>query len=195
MKTILYLILILAVFSCTPSTNWKMEKARQDSIAMADSLLAVQFKMDSIASSMKNNSLNETSKWDYSEDTDAMTGKIKKWATITSPDELLFDFPYNGGSYLTLTVRKKDGSTDVYLRISKGQFLTNDKVARLKFDDQQPITVGLIEPDDYSSDLVFLSGVSTIVNRMKKSKKLIVEVPFYQEGKRQCTFDISNFKW
>ena len=35
----------------------------------------------------------------------------------------------------------------------------------------------------------------SMFDTIKSSKKLVIEVPFYQEGKKQFTFDVSSLKW
>ena len=54
------------------------------------------------------------------------------------------------------------------------------------------------EPDNHSSEALFIMYDKTedkIINQIKSSKKLIVEVPFYQEGKKQFTFNVSDLEW
>lgn len=54
------------------------------------------------------------------------------------------------------------------------------------------------EPDSHSSDLLFVAYDKTeskIIEQLKNSKKLVIEVPFYQEGKKQFTFNVNGLEW
>ncbi len=151
-------------------------------------------KTDSLSSSATE---APTSNWEYQEEVDKMTSKKKYLANIVSDNELNFEFPYNGGSHGSIMIRKKDGSTDIILRISKGQFMTDlDGVkVRLRFDDEPAFSVTGTQSSDNSSDLLFLSSESKIIDKLKKSKSLIVEAEFYNEGLRTLDFNIQGFEW
>lgn len=164
-------------------------------------------KENSSKSNLNSNSLTEekatdkeetpSNKWYYNEDVDKMTSKKNHFATLVSENSLNFDFPYNGGSYGKLLVRKKDGSTNIMLSISKGQFMTGIEGVRvrLRFDQEPAFSVTGSQSSDYSSDLLFLSSESKIINKLKKSKSLIVEAEFYNEGRRTLDFNIEGFEW
>lgn len=135
-------------------------------------------------------------KWNYSEDSDKMTSKTIYYAEIQSENTLNFEFPYNGGSQPSLLIRKK-GSTDIILRISKGQFINSyDGVpVRLRFDEEPAFTVTANSAADGSSDILFLGSVSKILQKLKGHQKLIIEAQFYNEGNRTMDFDIEGFEW
>ena len=62
-------------------------------------------------------------KWTYSENIDEMTEKKTFFASLTSDNKVDFDFPYEGGSSLSINVRQSPKyGKDVYFTISKGQF-------------------------------------------------------------------------
>lgn len=199
-NVILFILMIVVIASCDQANSEQQLQARNDSIRIADSLNNVELKIindsllilkkvaDSIARA-------NASDWDYGQTKDEMTGSINKWASNTSAELLHFAFPYEGGSSLTLTIRNRNGSNDVLLRVSEGQFLTYEQICRLKFDDGKPMTVGIIEAADNSSDVIFLGSARTIMNKLKTSSTLLVEVPFHQEGRRQVHFNVKNLKW
>lgn len=139
----------------------------------------------------------ETTKWQFQEDIDKMTSKTVKYASIDANEELEFKFPYNGGSVASLTVRKKDGSNDIYLSVSKGQFngTYDGGQVRIKFDDDQPKNFSFTAPSDSSTDLIFINSTKTIISKLKTTKKIIIEAEFFNEGNRQMEFDVSGFKW
>lgn len=135
--------------------------------------------------------------WSYRTDKDELRGKTVYLASADSENSVDFDFPYAGGSTLTMTVRRhpKYGD-DVYFRISKGQFICgiDDCDGTINYGDG-PQPISLAEPEDNSSDLLFASNGSGVIAHLKKAKRVIIELPFYQEGNRQFTFNTNGLNW
>ncbi|GEC78152.1 hypothetical protein [Flavobacterium aquatile] len=138
-----------------------------------------------------------TVKWQFSEDVDKMTSKTVNYASIQANEELEFNFPYDGGSVATLTIRKKDGTIDIYLNVSKGQFNSSydGGSIRIKFDNDSPKTFSFSAASDGSSDIIFINSTKTIISKLKTTKQMIIEVEFYNEGLRQIEFDVDGFEW
>lgn len=142
----------------------------------------------------------ELKNWQYETSKDEMRGIESKFATTVSTNTVDFDFPYNGGSKLILTLRKRGKEVDVMVAVSKGQILCriqNCETA-FKFDNGLVQSITMSEPESHSSDLLFIAYDKTkskVISQLKNSKKLVIEVPFYQEGKKQFTFDVSGLEW
>ena len=138
--------------------------------------------------------------WQYETSKDEMRGIESKFATTVSTNTVDFDFPYNGGSKLILALRKRGSDVDVMVSITKGQILCGIQncEAAFKFDDGAVQSMTMSEPDSHASDLLFVAYDKTeskIISQLKNSKKLVIEVPFYQQGKKQFTFDVSGLEW
>lgn len=138
--------------------------------------------------------------WQYETSKDEMRGIESKFATTVSTNTVDFDFPYNGGSKLILALRKRGPEVDVMVSITKGQILcgTQNCEAAFKFDGGAVQSITMSEPDSHASDLLFVAYdkiESKIISQLKNSKKLVIEVPFYQQGKKQFTFDVSGLEW
>lgn len=151
-------------------------------------------------SQAEGNDVVDLQNWQYETSKDEMRGIESKFATTISTNTVDFDFPYNGGSKLILTLRKRGSEADVMVSITKGQILCGIQncEAAFKFDDGAVQSITMSEPDNHASDMLFVSYDKTeskIINQLKNSKKLVVEVPFYQEGRKQFTFDVSGLKW
>lgn len=133
--------------------------------------------------------------WYYNSKEDKM-GATSKTATVFANEELQFQFPYSGGSIASFTIRKKNG-TDMFLKVSKGQFMTNidGGECRIRFDSDPPKTYTTSGSDDNSSDIIFFNSEQAILKRLKRAKKMVVEVSFYQEGSRQIEFDVHDLNW
>ena len=138
--------------------------------------------------------------WQYETSKDEMRGVESRFATTVSANTVDFDFPYNGGSKLILALRKRGSDVDVMVSITKGQILCGIQncEAAFKFDDGAVQSITMSEPDSHASDLLFVAYDKTeskIISQLKNSKKLVIEVPFYQQGKKQFTFDVSGLEW
>lgn len=185
-KIIVILMAILLAYSCTNVSN---NKNLPDSLA-SDTLTATIDKANDKALAIDSN-------WTYQVDEDKMTSK-KSYIAYTQAKELLeFDFPYNGGSVASLILRKKRGVTNVYIKVSKGQFhgTYDDKKIRVRFDKLPATFNSYSEASDGSSDIIFLNNEKSFIAKIKKHKTLLVEAEFYQAGLKQMEFDISNLKW
>lgn len=141
-----------------------------------------------------------TPNWEYSTSTDEMRGTKSQHATTLSTNSIDFEFPYNGGSHLGLTLRKNNEGQDIIVAIDKGQFICGiqDCEAAFKFDDGSVQQITMVGTDDHKSDVLFVAYDKTeakIIQEIKKSKKMIIELPFYQEGKRQFIFNVENLEW
>lgn len=140
--------------------------------------------------------------WNYRETKDDMRGTSSSFATITSTNTVNFDFPYQGGSQLDITIRKKNGKLEAVLfSISKGQFSCGlyDCKGAVRFDKAdkkgsvQNMTFATSE--NHSSDLIFAQHEKRFFDKLKQADKIIIELPFYQYGKVQFEFDVKGLKF
>lgn len=172
--------------SSSPATvNYESAAIEEETVAIVDTLEEPV-------------SAEPASSWRYFEEVDEMTDKTAYFASVTSKEAAYFDFPYEGGSYLTLTVRKSPKfGNDVYIRISQGQFKTgyDGTTIKVRFDDEPQFSVSCNEASDGSSDILFLNGFNKLVGKLKNHKTMKINAEFYQEGNHTFTFDIENFEW
>lgn len=138
------------------------------------------------------------SNWEYSEYPDEMSDDTTYLASVVSENSVDFDFPYDGGSTLTLTVRKSPQyGSDIYIKISKGQFnsgIYGQKI-KVRFDENKAFDVNCRTASDGSSDLLFLTNYKKLIAQLKQSKTLKVSCEFWNEGTRTFTFNIEGLKW
>jgi hypothetical protein len=138
--------------------------------------------------------------WEYKTDEDQMTSKKQFYATATSTNKVVFDFPYkvDGGSTFYLIVRDMGNGNEIAVSVDKGQFLgsySGSKSVRVKFDDEQPIEVSYGGASDGSANVIFLSEEKKLLAKMKTAKKLRIEAPFYKAGNQIMEFDVQGLKW
>ena len=146
-----------------------------------------------------NTDTNEVSEktWDFTSDTDDMDDSVNKYYSLRSDNFANFDFPYQGDSYLTITVRymKKYGY-DVLLNIDNGQMVGNEyngtNYVRVRFDNGKVEKYYYSEPNDGSADCVFIKNTSKFIKKCKTAKTIIIEQEFYQEGVHQFKFHVDK---
>jgi hypothetical protein len=191
---------VFLIQSCTKSSSEisDAEMAIKVDSAMKATEREFQKEKDSTykANNEKNMS-NKSYKWVYTEREDKMTSRKNYFAEIDANELLRFNFPYNGGSIATLTIRSKGKSKDIYLQVSKGQFNSNSDGGKLKirFDDEIAKSYSYSTASSGSSDIIFIDNVSSVLEKIKKSKKMLIQVEFYQEGLRVIEFYTEGLKW
>ena len=180
-----FLVVLFALALCTPddSPSETTSESSTDSSATED---APEVKK------------GKKTVWEYHQAIDEMTDKTTYYATIESENEVKFDFPYNGGSSLTLTIRDSPQyGKNIYIKISKGQFNygINGTNIKVRFDDSEPITVHCNQPSDYSTDVLFLDNFNKVLNKIKESSTMKINAEFFSEGTRTFTFKTEGLEW
>lgn len=137
--------------------------------------------------------------WSIHENTDEMTDKTTKLASIMSHNTVNFDFPYNGGSRLSMHIREKENNVDVYFTINNGQFVCNEYMGTdeivMRFGNEDAITYKTCESATGDSNYLFIrytKDAKQIINKCKIAKEIKVKAPFFQEGSRVFTFNINT---
>lgn len=136
--------------------------------------------------------------WKYSEEDDKMTSKKTFYAQVDAKELLEFKAPYSGGATATLTIRNRGGENDVFLSVTTGQMLTTSFQStsyRVRFDDQPLQNYEFVGPSDNSTTLVFVNNATKFIKNLKKAKKVILEIEFFQEGLRPIEFNVADLKW
>jgi len=137
-------------------------------------------------------------KWTYQVDSDKVTSEKVFHAEIDADAQLDLKFPYNGGVTATLGVRYKDGKNNVYLNISKGQFLANSletENIKVRFDSEKAITYACSSASDGSSNIIFVNSADSFIENLKKSKHVVLQVELYDNGVQEMEFETANFNW
>ena len=146
---------------------------------------------------------NVGAEWQYRVDDDKMAGEKSYFASVISQNSINLKFPYEGGTLAKLTVRKGsrsqygNGVRDVIsIDVINGQAvcLGQKCVSRIKFDNHlEKFT--LRTPRDGSSETLGIFEVSYFASKLKKSKKVFLELEIYKGGNQIFEFDTSDFVW
>lgn len=143
----------------------------------------------------------EMASWRYKETKDEMRNKTSYFASKTSDNTIELSFPYQGGSSITLMLRKhSEYGNDVMFTLSKGQFSCRIDGCNIsvKFDDGNIEKYAVSEAESGSNDVLFLSGrksMNKFMGKLKSAKKMVVEFPIYDYGRAQFTFDTQGLEW
>ena len=135
--------------------------------------------------------------WEYRSKTDQMRGTTTRFAEATSTNKVNFSAPHAGGSYLELTLRErsKDG-LNILFTISKGQFqCTGGCKFFAKFDEGKIYEIAATGSSSGSVDTIFVQDEPPFLEALRGSRKLIVEMEFFQEGSSQFLFNTAGLKW
>lgn len=181
-------ILFIALYTC--SGNRSMPQAPEEVEEVVDSIEeVVEVGPDIVEPSKK--------EWDFTIEKDPMTDTNNIWARISSDDYIMQDFPYEGYTYASITVRymKKYGY-NVLVQITKGQIngrsYSGTNYITARFDEGSPKRFYFDEAADGSSDIVFLRGSSDFISRCKKAKDILIDIPIYQNGRQTFSFHVDE---
>lgn len=132
--------------------------------------------------------------WDVYTYVDEMTDKKTVTKSLVSDNSHEFEFPYSGGSSLTLKVRYMDNSNDVILKLEQGQIIGNEfdgsNYVNVRFDNDKPQKFFFVGSADYSTDIAFLKRAKLFIERAKTAKTIKIDLPVFQEGRPLYTFTV-----
>lgn len=184
-------VVLIMLFFVLRSCNTNRMQAPQDEVIgeYEDSIAEVDVVEANPEPSIK--------EWDFSIEKDAMTDTKNIWATIRSDNYISQDFPYEGCTYASITVRymKKYGY-DVLIQISKGQingrsYYGTDYITA-RFDDGTSKKYYFNEAADGSSETVFLRNQSDFIKKCKAAKDIKIDIPIYKEGRPVFLFHVDE---
>lgn len=192
MKRILLVICLFTAIGCNPPMP--KDKVMND---LADSTTVTVTEGDTTLSPLNvyDNKI-KAENWTYSEQEDKMTNEPIYFANCDAKNIFNFNFPYDGGSRLSIVIRKMSGKNEVILQISKGQFSSayNSSV-KMKFDEGKILSYDFTEAADGSSDYIFLHPASSIIKKIKNAKSIKIEAPFFEQGRQIAEFNVSGLNW
>jgi len=177
---------LLFLISCNVPT---VNTPNTDTIIKSHDSLKVT-KVDSVPAAMH--------VWSYKDQTDKWTGIITHSAIVVAKDFLNLKFPYNGENNMAaLFLREMRGKTAVQLFVSKGQFNTgNDgQIINVRFDSNKRESYKCDKPDDGPPTSLFIVDKKKFIEKLKKSKTLVIEAGFYENGNQIMEFNVAGLIW
>lgn len=137
--------------------------------------------------------------WRYNEVRDEMRDSITYTSTLQSENENQYSAPYDGGASLDILLISNDGeiSNRAALALSKGQISCQRGETcevKARFDDGSIEDLTTKVASD-SNDMLAVFDSPGFVEKLRISKKVIIEIPVYREGRSQFKFFPSDLKW
>ena len=135
--------------------------------------------------------------WRIQTSIDEMTDSENIWATIRSDNYINQDFPYEGKTYASITVRymKKYGY-DILIDIDRGQIVGSDfngtNFVRVRFDEETPKKYYFNNAADYSTETIFLKNAKEFMEKCKHANSIKVEIPLYNAGNSVFSFHVDK---
>lgn len=137
------------------------------------------------------------SQWSYDTDKDEMRGTTSYFASVRSDDTINLGFPYEPDTAELILRKQPSDGQSVILR-APGQFICHsyrDDTVAVKFDNGPIQQFECGEPADATTGVLFIRGSGRFIEKAKSSKRVIIEVPMYQAGRQQITFDVEGLEW
>jgi hypothetical protein len=182
------LIIFLLVIACSKTTknisNEKKSSEEKKGVAKDSTTIPIEQIV--------------VSNWQYFEKTDRMSDDKTYFAQCKAINTVDFDFPYQGGSTFTLTLRKRNNKNEILLSVSKGQFITSifdSERLRVKFDNEASQNYSYNSPSDGSANIIFINNENSFIAKLKKSKKVLIEAEFYTHGREIIEFNVEGLEW
>jgi len=136
-------------------------------------------------------------KWNVYTTTDEMTDSKNIFAVLRSDNYISQDFPYEGETYSSITLRytKKYGY-DVLIQIDKGQIdgrsYNGTDYITARFDGSSPKNYFINESSDGDPKIVFLRNAKEFLNKCKTAKNIKIDIPLYQAGRPVFKFHVDK---
>lgn len=134
--------------------------------------------------------------WQYDSVADPMNDKYTYTAKIKSTNYHEFEFPYNGKTYCSVTIRKSSTKgEDVIIKIDKGQILNNDfgvspeNSILVRFDDKPAKKYNIAGSSDGDSEFAFVKNSKDFIQNAKTAITMKIEMTVFNEGRRIYEFN------
>lgn len=134
--------------------------------------------------------------WTYEKTVDK-TGRTVYQASVISANLVKFEYPYQGGSSATLTIRTSSDGPYVAIEVANGQFNQSFQAgtARVRFDGKPPVTYPLSAAANGRANIVFFGSVPRLINHIKAARNTLVQVRFEGQPARQIQFRTAGLRW
>lgn len=139
-----------------------------------------------------------TQNWDYTETVDQMRNSTTYLASSVSSNSVDLGFPYSGGTKLSIAIRHTPSEgNEVMIITDNGQLWCEYQNCNMsvKFDNNPIEKYSLSDAAAGASETKFVTKSSDFINKLKQSDKAVIEIGFYDNGKQQFTFDVSDLDW
>lgn len=136
-----------------------------------------------------------SSNWSYDMQVDKMTSDTTYTATCDIKEPLVLSSNMNKGTDVIFGVLYKQGQNVFVVVVGDGDYAYNQNTlaGRIRFDDGPAIEIKCNETGDPKQMSIANSDVMT--EKLKKAKRILVEIPFKQDGTKVLEFDTHGLVW
>lgn len=139
------------------------------------------------------------SPWSYRTVVDEMSDGRTVNACTLSTNSVDLGWPYET-QRVTLCLRQHPRwGQDVIVRLEgRGQFLCasyRDCTVRVRFDDGGAAAYSARQPQDNSTEVIFIVNDARFIANLKRSSRVIIEANFYQAGAQRISFETGQLEW
>lgn len=179
-------VIVVSLSNCTPGQEGSAENTDGQ-----------QQEEDSGAAAAQKTEEKDSITWEIRTALDEMTDSENIWASVKSDNYVNQDFPYEGNTYASITVRymKKYGY-DVLISIDRGQIVgfdyNNSNFVTVRFDSAAPKKYYFNDAADGSTETVFLRNAKDFMEKCKKANNIKVQIPLYQAGQPIFSFHVDK---
>jgi RNA polymerase subunit RPABC4/transcription elongation factor Spt4 len=182
--------------TASTSTTYTDDDAALAATAYADAAVAA-------ASAVKAGQTSKSvesplSRWTYDTSRDEVRNAEIKTANLLSDNQIQLSAPYDGGTKAQILIRRHpEYGVDVMIKASPSQIIC-DSYDGCSIDiniDGKTQKLRMLKPADYDSELLFVSNGPSLVRKLKVSKKVVLELPFYSNGNGQFQFTTLGLEW
>lgn len=138
------------------------------------------------------------SNWTYDTSKDEMRGGVERYASLDAENTVKLDFPYGEQRGRVLIRQSPRFGFDIMVGVPSGQIMCNsysNSYLSVKFDDGPVQRFGCTDASDGTNNMVFIESEKAFLAKLKKSKRMMVEAEFFQNGLQQFTFNTENLEW
>lgn len=176
-KSLIYLLAMLFIVSCNKNaSNGNNGKYIDvDSVMLDETSNAMDFS---------------DSCWAYNYVKDNIMNDTTKWALLVSKNQVEQEFPYEGGTYALVTLKKSDKyGKNAIITINQGViYKAEEDCIFVKFDSNEPIRYTFLSPSNGSKDKLLIRESNDFVQRIAKAENIKIELPLYENKKAVFVF-------
>jgi hypothetical protein len=187
-KIVLGLLMAVSFFNCKQAEKkYTFEEQQQIDSIKTSILKEVENKVykDSVGG------------WKYETEINKMTSAKDVFCRVQSNESLKLNFPYDGVNYGGLTVRRMNGEMDIIISIMKGQISGGyeNEYFKARFDDGKQMTFSYLSPTDNSTESIFVENSSKFLKKLRTAKKVLIQLPLYDNGNQILEFNTEGLKF
>ena len=137
-----------------------------------------------------------TNSWEYSEKIDEMDWTKTYSASIKSTNNIDLSSPYQWDNIAYLSLMKTwDNLVKVVFSVDKWIINYYNKQARIKFDNEENLNIDLEWRDNGNLNTVILWFSDDLLMKLKKSKKIMIDLEYHKDGNKVAKFNTDWLKF